>query len=248
VAVTIAFIDGDPLLYVVSWGHVDPIFGYRTQPSFQSAADHLVRLIDDTVKSVFADDYMIAAGNSQGNWRSDFYSDYKRSNSREKSRQSKPDWWPDLVKVLYDQPHCVRCDGFEADDLIGIWASECVDKDYIIVSPDKDLNNIPGLHYSPKSGIAIDVSEEYATKFFWTQMLTGDSTDNIPGIPRVGPVKAAAILDGAVGEAEFRDRVIDAYIDKFGEDWHSQFLSNFRMLHIWRKPFDFTSIFDSRIV
>ena len=39
------------------------------------------------------------------------------------------------------------------------------------------------------------VSKDYSERFFYKQVLIGDSTDNIPGCPGIGPVKAAKIVD-----------------------------------------------------
>ena len=39
------------------------------------------------------------------------------------------------------------------------------------------------------------VDESYAERHFYSQVLIGDSTDNIPGCPGVGPVKAKQIID-----------------------------------------------------
>ena len=72
----------------------------------------------------------------------------------------------------------------------------------IIVSRDKDLRMVPGLHWDFKEErivtiidrfgyIEIDESGSqkklvgYGTKFFWAQLLMGDGTDNIKGLPHM---------------------------------------------------------------
>jgi DNA polymerase-1 len=83
----------------------------------------------------------------------------------------------------------------EADDVIGILATHPkLVKDPIIVSGDKDLQQIPGLHINVREPGVFRVQPEFAEKWLWTQVLTGDSTDNYNGIPGVGPVKAEKIL------------------------------------------------------
>lgn len=72
----------------------------------------------------------------------------------------------------------------------------------IIASKDKDLRMVPGLHLDWDSGSVHAASEPYGyiqlsataggtpkvvgygQKFFWAQMLMGDSADNISGLPR----------------------------------------------------------------
>ena len=67
----------------------------------------------------------------------------------------------------------------EADDLIGIFATMLSDKQVIIASGDKDLNQISGHH------IWIDkedwgVTDEEAERFRYEQAISGDTVDGIP--------------------------------------------------------------------
>lgn len=64
-----------------------------------------------------------------------------------------------------------------------------------IATADKDMRMLPGLHVDWKSGELVDVAyggydvvgatngKQYGTKWFWLQMLQGDTADNIPGLP-----------------------------------------------------------------
>ena len=94
-------------------------------------------------------------------------------------------------------------DGMEADDILGIrQMDERVET--IICSKDKDLDCIPGLHYnwSPtrwENGV-YDVTEEEANRFFYTQCLTGDPTDNIPGLKKLtGQIATKKRKDALMG-------------------------------------------------
>ena len=103
--------------------------------------------------------------------------------------------------------------GLEGDDVLGILATSPEQKDAIIVSLDKDLQQIPGKHYNiDKSdrGI-IGITNHQATLFFYTQVLTGDTTDGYSGCPGVGPKSAAKILEGATTHFEAWQRIVQAY-------------------------------------
>lgn len=89
----------------------------------------------------------------------------------------------------------------EADDLIAIRATELQD-DCIIVSVDKDFNQVAGWHYNFVKQDKYYVSEEQGLRFFYKQMLTGDRADNIVGIKGVGDVKATKMLAKAKTESE----------------------------------------------
>jgi DNA polymerase-1 len=97
--------------------------------------------------------------------------------------------------------------GIEGDDVVGIMAGG---RD-IIVSRDKDLKTLPGMHLN---GDELEtISQEQADMAFFTQVLTGDTTDGYPGCPKIGPKRAAQILDGCKSEKEFWTAVVVAYED-----------------------------------
>ncbi|PWL19351.1 DNA polymerase I [Falsochrobactrum shanghaiense] len=101
---------------------------------------------------------------------------------------------------------CIEKQGFEADDLIATYArlAEQAGGDVTIVSSDKDLMQLVTPLVSMYDGmkdkqISIpDVIEKWGVapeKMIDLQSLTGDSTDNIPGIPGIGPKTAAQLLE-----------------------------------------------------
>lgn len=101
----------------------------------------------------------------------------------------------------------------EADDAIGIRAT-ALGESSIIVTIDKDLDNIPGWHYNFVKRVKYYVTDEEATKNFYRQILTGDRIDNVQGLRGIGPVKADRILDGNGGQRsarEYYQRCVDAY-------------------------------------
>ncbi len=101
---------------------------------------------------------------------------------------------------------CIEKDGFEADDLIAIYArlAEADGADVTIVSSDKDLMQLVTDKVSMYDGmkdkqISIpEVIEKWGVppeKMIDLQSLTGDSTDNVPGVPGIGPKTAAQLLE-----------------------------------------------------
>ncbi len=103
--------------------------------------------------------------------------------------------------------------GIEADDAIGIGAMDAKERGerYIVVSNDKDLNQIPGLHYNWVSKEFYEVSGKEAKTRFFIQLLAGDATDNIQGIPGIGEVTAAKILAECKSPEEMVDKVHEEY-------------------------------------
>ncbi|HEY4142053.1 MAG TPA: DNA polymerase, partial [Pseudolabrys sp.] len=107
---------------------------------------------------------------------------------------------------------CLEQAGFEADDLIATYARlACEAKaTTTIVSSDKDLMQLVGngvtMYDTMKDkriGVA-EVMEKFGVppeKVIEAQALIGDSSDNVPGVPGIGP-KTAAELIGKYGDLE----------------------------------------------
>ncbi len=114
----------------------------------------------------------------------------------------------------------------EADDVLAVRQLKLTaeGKDTVIASIDKDLLQIPGKHYDFVKDTKIMVTDDTALRKKLHQMLTGDKTDNIPGIYLVGPIKAAKLLADCKTETEMRDVIYtawDAYLlsDKKPPEW-----------------------------
>jgi DNA polymerase-1 len=79
----------------------------------------------------------------------------------------------------------------------------------VIVSHDKDMKTLPGRHLI--DGEIHVISEREANLAFFTQALTGDTSDNYPGCPKYGPKTAAKLLAGLQTEQEMWSAVLGAY-------------------------------------
>jgi DNA polymerase-1 len=96
----------------------------------------------------------------------------------------------------------------EGDDVLGVLYQE----GDVIASVDKDILTIPGLHL--RDGEILEVNRLQADRAFYSQVLTGDATDNYPGCPGCGPVAAEKALAGCTTEAEMWAAVVSAYARK----------------------------------
>ncbi len=151
------------------------------------------------------------------------------------NRESPPeDFHPQMDRILqivqtagvklYVKP------GFEADDLMATMArrlSEMGDFDVVLVSKDKDLRQVlrPGVRmYDLQADKFTDADAMqcelgYApAQAIEIQTLTGDSTDNVRGIPGVGP-KTAIKLIAQYGSAEAIYQHLDELTPKLRENF-----------------------------
>jgi hypothetical protein len=129
----------------------------------------------------------------------------------------------------------------EADDLMGIAQTKYGPEDSIIISLDKDLDQIPGLKYNFMHDVHYNVTQQQADYNFCLQLMTGDTTDNIPGLPGIGPGKGAKALHGLEHSyEEMMEEVERQYqIHSGKEDWAQYLLEQGQLLWIRRKPGEF---------
>ena len=123
-----------------------------------------------------------------------------------------------LRQYAIDTLDAIVSENEEADDLLGIYA---VRDGWGIATLDKDLDGVPGHHYvwkGKREGVYY-VTETEADRFFYTQMLTGDATDNIPGLFKMVGVKALAKtkapLQSMTDPAEMYQYVRSVYADGY---------------------------------
>jgi hypothetical protein len=142
-------------------------------------------------------------------FRNDIYPEYKQN----RSGLEKPPALTAVTEYLKDKYKTIVYPGLEADDVMGICASDPRFYNPIIVSIDKDMQTVPGKFINPdKMRRAVKNNPALADLMMFKQALTGDSTDNYKGIPGVGPKKAEKILQGARQNALWTD-ISQAFLD-----------------------------------
>ncbi|WP_277751554.1 5'-3' exonuclease H3TH domain-containing protein, partial [Pseudomonas sp. Sample_11] len=144
-----------------------------------------------------------------GTFRDEMYAEYKAN------RPSMPDDMRVQIEPLHQSVIALGfpllcVDGVEADDVIGTLArsSAAADRPVIISTGDKDMAQLVDGHITlvnTMSGSSMDV-EGVKEKFGVAPeqiidylALMGDSSDNIPGVPGIGPKTASGLLVGVNG-------------------------------------------------
>lgn len=134
--------------------------------------------------------------------------------------------------------------GIEADDAMAITYNllhNPPETNCFMCSIDKDFMTIPGNHYNWKRDLTTVQDEDSAQRFFWTQMLMGDSADNIKGVPKIGEKRAAKILDGLPIDL-LPDAVMKEYQSFYGNTWEEEFAKSYEMLYILRDTVEVDSV------
>ncbi len=175
----------------------------------------------------------------EGNYRKDIYPDYKASRGgeillRKKLSRWVVDYFP-RVKVSY---------GCETDDTVAKWQWKGY-QDYrrtgvythMTTSCDKDAKTVAGKLYNPCKDVELLIDKLEADRWFCTQMLYGDSVDNIKGIngpiskelsiqlgvtpnsKGVGLARATKIMINAKTSRECFETLVRCYMDVHEKGW-----------------------------
>ena len=153
-----------------------------------------------------------------------------------KARDSeKPLHFDNVRAYLLGRYDCRVAFGMEADDAMCVEQSNA-QEDTVICTRDKDLRQCPGWHYGWECGLQPEFGpmlvegvghiervksgiKGWGPKFFYSQLLTGDAVDSIPGLPRCGPAAAVKALADCETERQCYEAVRDLYQQKKGEEW-----------------------------
>ena len=120
------------------------------------------------------------------NFRKKISPDYKGHRNRKK-----PCGYKRVIrnlKIEYDV--CIMPE-LEADDAMGIYATKLTGN--IIVSPDKDMRQIPGKLYNLEDTTTI--TPEEGARWHLIQTLAGDQTDGYSGVPGIGVKRAETLFN-----------------------------------------------------
>ena len=200
-------IDGDILTYRAA-------FSCEGQP-LEDAQDKIDELVEEILEAVAfsctsESCEMFITG--KGNFRYDVQPTYKQN----RSGKPKPEHLPGLRDYLVSAYSAKVSSGQEADDDIATRATE-LGPDAVIASVDKDFLQVPCHHYNMNKKTLVKVDEFEGLRFFYTQIIMGDSADNVFGIKGVGPVKAGKMLADATTERELYDVCVAAYCGDVGK-------------------------------
>jgi len=217
------------------------------QEYLEESWDNFNTLLQEILEVNYAQDYLMGV-KGDNNFRHLMYPEYKMNRHADPSKMNK--FVPFLRRMAVTFDMAVAAHGFEADDLIRIWAKEAKqsEQEFVICSIDKDLLCIPGKHYLMHKKTHISISEHEALRNYYIQLLKGDPTDNIPGVPKVGDIKAFKILEDCKDEQEMQEAVVANYLNAYGDDWLSWLLSNGKMIHLSQNVGDYFKVMDWEVV
>lgn len=163
----------------------------------------LFAILNDRSPSHFA----VVLDSTVPTFRHKKYAEYKAT--REKSPDDLRDQIPVVEEILCQlNIPAIRCQGYEADDVMATLATCCSERDVrcYVISGDKDLLQLVDgsvVVLKPESGGGFTELDAAGVEEAWGVRpdqildylsLVGDSSDNVPGVKGIGAKTAAALL------------------------------------------------------
>jgi DNA polymerase-1 len=203
---TLLLVDGSSYLYRAF--HVPNLQRLTTRDGMPTGAIYgVINMLRSLLKE-HRPDYLAVVFDARGkNFRHERYPEYKAN------RPPMPDELVDQIEPLHAVVRALglpllQVPGVEADDVIGTLASQAskAGMDTVISTGDKDMAQLVDARVSlvntmDRPPSALDVAGVQAKfgvppeRIIDLLALTGDSSDNIPGVPKVGPKTAVKWLD-----------------------------------------------------
>jgi DNA polymerase-1 len=204
---TTALIDGDVVAFRSAYSVERDFPEAFTQESIESRSEAFLEAVEaattlaqDTIEAwrngARCDDVIVAFSGGQ-NYRKRVLPTYKAN----RDPNAKPKCLGEVVDRLLGRYRAHRVAGLEADDLLGLMLTgEKHRGNAVVVSIDKDMKTLPGLHLNPMHDSApMSVSAIEADYRWMLQTMAGDPVDGYSGIPKIGPAKGQKVL-GRIGE------------------------------------------------
>lgn len=219
-------LDGHSLAYRAFHGL--PVENFATSSGQHTNAVYgFVSMLVNVLKDQKPSHLVVAFDVSRQTFRSERYPEYKATRAK-----SPPEFkgQVELIKQVLESLNIsvVTADGFEADDILATLAKSCdfpvsivsgdrdsfqlIDDRVTILYPRKGMSDL--VHMTPDA-----VFEKYGVtpkQYRSLAALVGESSDNLPGVPGVGP-KTAAKWIAEFGELEKILAVADSIGGKVGE-------------------------------
>lgn len=197
-------------------------------------------------------DYVVVAWDKKGtsiSKRLEIFPDYKAG------RKKSPDDFYEQIPVLHDFLATLgwplfECDGYEADDILGTLSKQANEQgvESCLITSDLDMLQLIDHDtkvFAMKRGFSqieeFDLEyfeQKYGLKqaqFLDLKALQGDSSDNIPGVPGIGPKTATALLQEFFtleGIYENLEKIKPAWRKKLEAGRESAFMSK-KIAEIW---------------
>lgn len=190
-------------------------FSFRGKLNFQ---EQYVKMITSLKRSYKASKVIVCVDKGSSTYRKGIYPEYKQNRKVKQETQTEAErlefeaffkCFEEALLLLEESTDfpILRYQGVEADDSLAYICSKFkkLPQDHIwVVSSDRDLNllvddNVSQFSYVTRKEFTVENWHEHydwdRDSYISVKCLMGDSGDNVPGVPGIGPKKAQALVE-----------------------------------------------------
>lgn len=230
----ILLVDADSLIFASCYSNDKQGQFYEDIEDAINKFDQQFMKIVNDLEERFEIEKVITFNGSKGNFRKKITPVYKAN----RKKQDLPPLLHDMHDYVKKQYNSVYGYGIETDDLVSAyWFSLSKDlgrENVMIVSIDKDYRQFPALiynyHYNHRE--IIDITPEEAMFNFYSQMIEGDTADNVNYFKGKGKKFAENYLKNCKTKYQYTKKMYELFKDKYKGKARQKYVECYNLLKL----------------
>ena len=214
-------IDADSMIYAAAFA--------EDLESAKESLDSRITGVLDYFETYHTVESFIVCSGSKGNFRK-YLTDTYKANRKDVEH---PQFLKQLhyyAKTEWSSQYVI---GAETDDLVAsLFSQEVEGVANVIVSIDKDYLQFKGWIYNYNKNTLIHNTKLDALRAFYTQMIVGDSADNIKVCKGKGKAYAKKLFNGCETEYQFIRKVFETYQDFYKSKARERYILTYNLLKL----------------
>lgn len=230
----ILLVDADSLIFASCYSNDKQAQFYEEIGDAINKFDQQFMKIVNDLEERFEIEKVITFNGSKGNFRKKITPIYKAN----RKKQDLPPLLHDMHNYVKKQYNSVYGYGIETDDLVSAyWFSLSKDlgrENVMIVSIDKDYKQFPALiynyHYNHRE--IIDITPDEAMFNFYSQMIEGDTADNVNYFKGKGKKFAENYLKNCKTKYQYTKKMYELFKDKYKGKARQKYVECYNLLKL----------------
>jgi 5'-3' exonuclease len=230
----ILLVDADSLIFASCYSNDKQGQFYTDIGDAINKFDQQFMKIVNDLEDRFEIEKVITFNGSKGNFRKKITPVYKAN----RKKQDLPPLLHDMHDYVKKQYNSVYGYGIETDDLVSAyWFSLSKDlgrENVMIVSIDKDYRQFPALiynyHYNHRE--IVDITPEEAMFNFYSQMIEGDTADNVNYFKGKGKKFAENYLKNCKTKYQYTKKMYELFKDKYKGKARQKYVECYNLLKL----------------
>jgi 5'-3' exonuclease len=230
----ILLVDADSLIFASCYSNDKQAQFYQDIGDAINKFDQQFMKIVNDLEERFEIEKVITFNGSKGNFRKKITPIYKAN----RKKQDLPPLLHDMHNYVKKQYNSVYGYGIETDDLVSAyWFSLSKDlgrENVMIVSIDKDYKQFPALiynyHYNHRE--IIDITPDEAMFNFYSQMIEGDTADNVNYFKGKGKKFAENYLKNCKTKYQYTKKMYELFKDKYKGKARQKYVECYNLLKL----------------